>query len=141
MPYHNPFFMIGESTAGAALSLASAADVYTFTIPCKCRLLEAAINLRTAISSSGAVVVEFDRTPYNAGTRESAAVQLTIPTTATTAGNVYYEVPTTEKLLYKGDIVTVQVATAATSSGTGTAILTLEYIPETAANNAYLHAV
>lgn len=141
MPGQNPFFLVGSGAAGAAQSLASATDIHTFTIPCKCRLLRACFNITTAVSSSGATIVEFDRIPYNNGTRESACVQLTIPTTATTVGNVYYDDPTTAKYLYEGDRVVVQVATAATSSGEGNPWLICEYIPEVAGNNAYMHEV
>ena len=141
MPSHNPQFMVGSGAAGAAQSLAAATDIHIFPITCKCRLLSAGFNLVAAVSSSGNTVVEFDRTPYNEGSRESACVQLTIPATATTGGNVYWDAPSTAKYLYQGDIVTVQVATAATSSGTGYPYLELEYIPEVAGNNAYMHEV
>ena len=142
MPSHNPQYMNGVGTAGAGLSFTSAADVYTFAITMpKCRLLSAGALLTTAVSSSGAVVVEFDRVPYNNGSRESASVQLTIPTTATTVGNVYFDYPSAAVYLYAGDTVVVQVATASTSTAAGVPYLELEYIPEVPGNNAYMHEV
>ena len=132
--------LVGTGAAGAEPSLASAADIHVFVIPFKCELKQARVHVSTAISSSGAVVVEFDRTPKSGGVREATCVTVNVPTTATTIGTVYYAAPSSKKFLYEGDIVTVQVATAATSAGKGYPILILKRIPEEAANNAAMIA-
>lgn len=131
----NLFPLIGTGAAGAEVALTSAADVHTFVIPFKCEVVQVGVQVSTAISSSASVVVEFDRTPKSAGAREAAFESVTIPT-GVTAGVLYYAKPSTRKLLYEGDIVTVQVATASDSAGKGYPIMLLKRIPEEAANNA-----
>ncbi len=140
MLHEAPIFLVGAGAAGAEPSLASAADIHTFVIPYKCRVRKVAVQISTAISSSGTTVVEFDRTPKSGGVREAAFATVNIPTTATTVGTVYYAAPASAKYLYAGDLVTVQVATAATSAGKGYPSLELEFIPEEPGNNTALIA-
>lgn len=142
MPYFPPQVLIGGGAAGAAQSLTSAADIHTWTVPYKCKVLRSGFTITTATVSSGNIVVEFDRLPYNNGTRESAFAQLTIPTAAVVR-TVYYEDPSAEKLLYEGDQVAVQVATAAAgggAAGAGVPWMLVEYVPEVPGNNAYMTA-
>jgi hypothetical protein len=129
-------WLAGSGAAGAAQSLTSGADIHTFLICEKCKVIMSGFRVEADTVSSGAIVVEFDRVPNNDGTREAAFAQLSIPTAVVT-GKVYYEIPTTEKLLYPGDQVVVQVATAAAgggAAGTGYPFLVVEPLPERPAN-------
>lgn len=132
----------GGGAAGAAESLTSAADIHTWTITTKCRVIRSGFTITTLTVSSANIVVELDRLPYNNGTREAAFAQLTIPTAAV-VGTVYYEDPSSAKYLYEGDRVAVQVATAAAgggAAGAGVPWLLVEYVPEVPGNNAYMTA-
>ena len=130
----HPF--MGSGAAGAAQVLTAAADIHTWVIPFKCRVIRSGFTISTL--TDGSSVVEFDRLPYNNGARESAFAQLTIPTAAV-VGTVYYEDPSSAKYLYEGDRGAVQVGTAATA-GAGYPWLLVEYLPEVPGNNAYMIA-
>lgn len=132
---HDRIPLIGSGAAGAAQLLTSAADIHLFSIPFKCKVIRVQFSTTTAVSSSVSAVVEFDRIPKSAGTREAAFAQLTIPT-GVGIGKMYYEEPSTQKILYPGDQVAVQVATAASSTGAGHPSIIIEEIPERPANEA-----
>lgn len=132
-------WLMGGGAAGAAQLLTSATDIHTFTIVEKCRVIQAGFTVETDVSSSVAPVVEFDRIPKHDGVREAAFAQLTLGLTVLT-GDVYYEEPTTEKTLYPGDRVVVQVATASDSAGQGYPFLVVEPIPERPANQGWMHS-
>ena len=146
MPSHNPFFLIGTGTAGADIAVTSAADIYTFTIPCKCRPLRSGFTVGTTVSASDAPVIAFDRRP-TAGSDTSRGAgdvgEVTLTTTSA-QGQVYYEdndggTNWTTTLLNEGDQVVVQVTTASDSTGGGGPWLMLEYIPEVAGNNTVMN--
>jgi hypothetical protein len=132
----------GAGTTGALdydVSLTSTADTYSWVIPERCVVVRAGLYVATIFSSSVSAVLEFDRIPYAGGSREATFAQITIPTGAT-VGDYYYQEPTSTKTLYPGDTVVVQVATAATSTGTGVPFLIVEPIPERPTNESWAHS-
>lgn len=130
-----PFMASGA--AGAEQSLTSAADIHTWVIPFRCTVKRIGFTVGSDTVSSGNIVVDFDRTPKSDGTRESAFDQLTIPTGVAT-GTVYYADIGSHKTLYEGDLVTVQVSTAAaggSAAGGGRAWMLVDVIEDVAGNN------
>jgi hypothetical protein len=135
--YNTPFAFMASGAAGAEQSLTSAADIHTWVIPFKCVVRRVAFTVGSDTVSTGNIVVDFDRTPKSDGTRESAFETLTIPTGIAT-GTVYYADVGSNKFLYEGDLVTVQVSTAAaggSAAGGGRAWMIVDVVPEVAGNN------
>ncbi len=131
---HNPYAFLAGGAAGAEQALTSAADIHIWPIPFRCRVKRVGFTVGTDISASAAPVVDFDRTPKSDGTREAAFEQITLATTVAT-GSVYYADIGEEKLLYEGDLVTVQVSVASDSAGKGWAWMLVDVLEDVAGNN------
>ena len=74
MPSHNPFSVVGGGAAGVPISLASATDIFTWTVPFKCMVLRSGVTITTTVDSSNSIVVDFDHRPVS-------YTHLTLPTT------------------------------------------------------------
>lgn len=135
MAADKPYVFRAGGTAGAAEALTSATDIHIFAVPFRCVVKRVGVTIATTISSSGSVVVDFDRVPKSAGTREDAFETLTIPT-ATATGSVYYADVGSEKILYEGDTLAVQVSTGSTSAGTGYPWILVNVVEDVAGNNS-----
>lgn len=130
----------GTAKTNIDCDLSSAADVTMSTILERCVVIRVGMILTATPSTTNAIVVEFDRLPHSAVIREAAFATLTIPTTATD-GLIYYEEPTTTKILYPGDILFCQVATQASVSGIGIPYAVFEPIPDRPTNETQMNAV
>jgi hypothetical protein len=136
-------WLVGKGNAGVGIALTTADNTDLCIIPIlqKCTVIQAGVVISTAIVSGVSVVVQFDRVPKHAGSREAAFAEVTIPT-GTVIGDIYWDIPTTVKTLYPGDTVVVQNSVCATDpakAGACNPYLIVEPVPERPANVTGMH--
>jgi hypothetical protein len=110
--------LMGVGTAGAALSLASTADIYTFTLPQRCSVIEIGV-VDIVNAGSNAYVVKFDRrvtagSDSGRGDGDVGALTSAASPTVGKATRKFVDVS-----LDKHDQVVVEVTDAGPASSTG----------------------
>lgn len=110
--------LTGVGTAGAALALSSTADIYTFTLPQRCKVIEIGV-VDIVNAGSNAYVVKFDRRP-TAGSdsgRGDGDVGVLNSVASPTVGKATRKFVDVD--LDKHDQVVVEVTDAGPASSTG----------------------
>lgn len=126
-----------QGPVGSAQSLASNAVIAQFVFDRPADVDQVQFVVKTALSSSGDTVVSFrKRLVVGSASGEVVVATINIPT-GTAAGVVVYK-RLNEVSFSTGQVLSVQVTTAATSAGDGYASFNAEFDPETPVNQAML---
>ncbi len=133
--------------SGSEPALTSAADIYVWSVPFRCKPIRAGVTISTLTSSSVSIVVKFDRKQSTATRGNGDIGVITIPT-AIAVGASYYEntdyvaagTGTWAEYLHEGDQIIVEVTTASDSAGKGLPWVLVEVDPEQPGNNSAMVA-
>lgn len=125
-------YLIGQGAAGATLSTASLADICTFYLPERCRVLEVGVT-PVVNAGSDAMVVKFDGTEPGASRGDGDVGVITSAASPTVGEAIRRHVDVD---LAAHSTVTVQVTDAGPASSTARVYMLVEWAGKSAAEAA-----